>query len=67
MFVIDIFNLNKADKNIYFIYFFYFYLYIYPPTTQESAGGAIHMASNYPDLLPEMPRYCCPFEILIEI
>ena len=40
-------------------YFFYFYLYIYPPDSQESDGGAIHRVSNYPDLLPEMPRYCC--------
>ena len=40
--------------------FFYFNLYIYPPDSQESDGGAIHRVSNYPDLLPEMPRYCCP-------
>ena len=39
-----------------FIYF-YFYLYIYPPDSQESDGGAIDRVSNYPDLLPEMPRY----------
>ena len=45
------------------IYFFYFYLYIYPPDSQESDGGAIHRVSNYPDLLPEMPRYCCPLVI----
>ena len=36
------------------------YLYIYPPDSQESDGGAIHRVSNYPDLLSEMPRYCCP-------
>ena len=40
--------------------FSYFYLYIYPPDSQESDGGAIHRVSNYPDLLPEMPKYCCP-------
>ena len=40
-------------------FFFYFYLYIYPPDLQESNGGAIHKVSNYPDLLPKMPRYCC--------
>ena len=43
--------------------FFYFYFYIYPPDSQESDGGAIHRVSNYPDLLPEMPRYCCPLVI----
>ena len=44
-------------------YFFLFYLYIYPPVSQESDGGAIHRVGNYPDLLPEMPRYCCPLVI----
>ena len=33
-----------------------FYLYIHPPDSPESDGGGIHGASNYPDLLPEMPR-----------
>ena len=44
-------------------FIFYFYLYIYPPDSQESDGGAIHRVSNYPDLLPKMPRYCCPLVI----
>ena len=50
--------------NIY-KFFCFFYLYIYPPDSQESDGdgGAIHGVSNYPDLLPEMPRYCCPLVI----
>ena len=34
---------------LYFI--FIFYLFIYPPDSQESDGGAIHRAGNYPDLL----------------
>ena len=56
------------SRTIYFLFFiFYFYLYIYPPDSQEGAGSAIHRASNYPDLLPEMPRYCYSLEILIEI
>ena len=42
------------------LFIFYFYLYIYPPDSQEGDGGAIHRVSNYPDLLPEMSRYCCP-------
>ena len=46
-----------------FFLFFYFNLYIYPPDSQESDGGAIHRVGNYPDLLPEMPRYCCPLVI----
>ena len=40
-----------------------FYLYIYPPDLQESDGGSIHRVSNYPDLFPEMPRYC--YQIVI--
>ena len=52
----------SADFFIFYFYF-YFYLYIYPPDSQESDGGAIHRVSNYPDLLPEMPRYCCPLVI----
>ena len=31
---------------------------------QESDGGTIHRASNYPDLLLVMQTYCCPIEIL---
>ena len=27
---------------------------------QESVEDAIHRASNYPDLLPKIPRYCSP-------
>ena len=50
----------KAQENNFIIFF---YLYIYPPDSQESDGGAIHRVSNYPDLLPEMPRYCCPLVI----
>ena len=46
-----------------FFFFFYFNLYIYPPDSQESDRGAIHRVGNYPDLLPEMPRYCCPLVI----
>ena len=47
--------------------FFDLFIFIYPPDSQESVGGAIHRASNFPDLLPEIPMYCCPLEILIEI
>ena len=50
-------------KKHYFILFFLFYLYIYPPDLKKSDGGAIHKASSYIDLLPEMPIYCCPVEI----
>ena len=51
------------------ILFFYFIstLYIYPPHSQESNEGAIHRVSNYPDLIPEVPRYCCPLKFFISV
>ena len=58
--VIDFAAILNNLGNFFFFFFFFFYLYIYPPDSQESDGGAIHRVSNYPDLLPEMPRYCCP-------
>ena len=64
---IDIFAIQNLFFFLLFIFFYYFYLYIYPPDLQESDGDATHRASNYPDLLPEMPRYCFPLKILIEI
>ena len=30
----------------------------YTPYLQESTRGTIYGASNYPDMLLEMPRYC---------
>ena len=47
------------------IFSFLFYLYMYSPDSQESDGGInrLHRTSNYPDLLPEMPRYFCLLEI----
>ena len=35
---------------------------MYPADSQESDGDGIDRLSNYSDLLPEMPRYCCPIE-----
>ena len=56
-------KLQGCVSFVFYLFIFYFYLYIYPPDSQESDGGAIHKVSNYPDLLPEMPRYCCPLVI----
>ena len=54
---------NRTDQSIRKTIFFFFYLYIYPPDSQESDGGAIHRVSKYPDLLPEVAKYCCPVVI----
>ena len=59
---------NSEKLNITLIagiqYIYYLFdFYIYPPDSHESDGGTIHRVSNYPNLLSEMPRYCCPVEI----
>ena len=51
-----------SNKWIHF-FFLNFIFIIYPPDLHESDGGAMHRASNYHDLLPEAPKYCCPLEI----
>ena len=45
--------------------FLQYLFYIYPLDLQECDGGAVHrkQLSNYPDLLPEMPKNCCPIKI----
>ena len=45
--------------------FHFIHLYIYPPDSQESDRDAIYTASNNTTLLPEIPKYCCSFEIFI--
>ena len=32
-------------------------------TRRKAMEALIHRVGNYPYLLPEMPRYCCPLEI----
>ena len=29
-------------------------------TRRKATEALIHRVGNYPDLLPEIPRYCCP-------
>ena len=53
---------NRSEQTVTNLVLF-IYLYIYPPNSQKSGRGAIHRVSYYPDLLPEIPRYCCPVEI----
>ena len=56
-------TLKRTSKKGKLFIFLFLCLY-YPPDSQERVEGAIHRASNYPDLLPEMPRYLCPNKIL---
>ena len=57
------FSSDRDPQFISQLFFCFLYFYIYPLDSQESDGGAIHRVSNFPDLLPEMPRYCCPLVI----
>ena len=51
---------DNDDKNVsVFLSHPYFYL----SDLQESVGDVIHQATNYPELLLEKLRYCCPVEI----
>ena len=44
-------------------YFFYFISIFILLTRRNAMEALIHRVSNYPDLLPEMPKYCCPLVI----
>ena len=41
----------------YFIYFIFIFIF------RKATEALIHRVGNYPDLLPEIPRYCCPLVI----
>ena len=45
---------------ILFIYFMFVSILL---TRRKATEAIIHRPSNYPDVLPEMPRHCCPLEI----
>ena len=47
---------------ILFIYFIPIFILL---TRRKATETLIHWISNYPELLPNTPRYCCPFEIKI--
>ena len=59
------FPLSIFDCDCIFILFFYFYfISIFILLTRRKATEAlIHRVGNYPDLLLEIPRYCCPLVI----
>ena len=46
--------IKPRNNNLGNISFFSFYLNIYVPDSQESDGGALHRANNYPVLLLEI-------------
>ena len=52
---------NKAK--ICAIFLFYFISIFILLTRRKATEALIHRVGNYPDLLPEMLRYCCPLVI----
>ena len=58
-------NITLQIINNYKSYFFIFiFMSIFILLTRRKATEAlIRRVGNYPDLLPEMPRYCCPLVI----
>ena len=56
-------NLFKVGE-IFILKFFLSFIFILPTQTKTSKVlYIVQLSCNYPDLLPEMPRYCCPVEI----
>ena len=52
---------NKIQINLNKSFFFFIFISIFILLTRRKATEAlIHRVDNYPDLLPEMPRYCYP-------
>ena len=52
-------NSNMDMLKFHFIFLFIFLIY----SKASEALFIEQLSSNYPDLLPEMPSYCCPVEI----
>ena len=52
----------RNDTFIYLFIFYFISIFILL-TCRKAMEALIHRVNNYPDLLPEMPRYCCPLVI----
>ena len=59
-------NKSKLNYNSQLIVQFYFISIFILLTRRKAMEPLIHRVSNYPDLLPEMPRYCCLIKVLIK-
>ena len=53
---------TSFEDFIYFLFILFLYTYILL-TRRKATEALIHRVGNYPYLLPEMPRYCCPLVI----
>ena len=55
---------GKGTTDAMFHLFFFIFISIFILLTRRKATEAlIHRIGNYPDLLPEIPRYCYPLVI----
>ena len=59
----SIINASLVRALFYFFYLFYFISICIFLTRRKATEALIHRVGNYPDLLPEIPRYCCPLVI----
>ena len=56
-------HLSRLLQLVLFYLFIYFISIFILLTCRKATEALIHRVGNYPDLLPEMPRYCCPLVI----
>ena len=61
--VFGVLCLISKDILAYIISFIYFISIFILLTRRKATEELIHRVGNYPDLLPEIPRYCCPLVI----
>ena len=58
-------NSPEQDRygSIFYLFIFYFISIFILLTHRKATEALMHRVGNYPDLLPEIPRYCCPLVI----
>ena len=59
-FCCKLFQSRNDNSQFLFIYFISIFILL---TRRKAMEELIHRISNYPHLLPEMSRYCCPLVI----
>ena len=58
IFIFQLDYLVASGKN--FFHFISIFIFL---TRRKATEMLIYKASNFPDLLPKMPKYCCPVEL----
>ena len=56
------YKIVESELELFFI-LFYFTSILILLTRRKATEALIHKLGNYPDLLPEIPGYCCPLVI----